>query len=174
MRLISAGQTDPVKRQVYWHLVAPDGVTPVLTEGGGQPEISVNGGPWAPGGVSALAAIGHGRYYAVLDAATVASPGQEIETRYKSGATAECPGDSALVVGFDPDDPEAVLDLVDGVEEGVSIRQALRILSAAIAGRRSGLGTGRARYDAVGNPGTTRIALIDLDDCGNGEPTLTP
>lgn len=67
----------------------------------------------------------------------------------------------------------AVLDLADGVESGKTLRQALRLIAAALAGKRSNAGTATEQYDAVGSPGTARI-VGNLDADGNGTPTLTP
>jgi hypothetical protein len=67
----------------------------------------------------------------------------------------------------------ALLDLADGIEPGVTPRQALRLIAAALAGRRSNVGTATEQYDAAGNPGTPRV-VGNLDASGNGTPTLTP
>lgn len=67
----------------------------------------------------------------------------------------------------------ALLDLADGVESGKTLRQALRLIAAACAGKRSNTGTTSEQFDAVGNPGTARI-VSGLDSSGNGTPTLTP
>ncbi len=102
VRLVQASATAASLRRVYFQLVATDGITPAMSEAGGQPQISTNGAAWTNTGVGVLSAIGNGRYYADLTAAAVATVGDEIETRYASGATAECPGNSVLVVSFDP------------------------------------------------------------------------
>ncbi len=102
VRLVQASTPTASQRRVYFQLVATDGITPALGEAGGQPQISTNGAAWTSTGIGTLTAIGNGRYYADLTAAAVATTGDEIETRYSSGATAECPGNSVLVVAFDP------------------------------------------------------------------------
>lgn len=89
-------------RKVYFDLRALDGLTPVTTEHGGQPQVSKNGDPWQPGGISPLTHIGHGRYFAILDQAFVGPRGAIIETRYDSINTVESPGDTIRVVGYDP------------------------------------------------------------------------
>lgn len=66
-----------------------------------------------------------------------------------------------------------LLDLANGVETGKTVRQALRIIAAGIAGKRSNAGTTTEQYDAIGAPGTARI-VGNLDSSGNGTPTLTP
>ncbi len=96
-RLVQAGEATAARRRVYFLLVATDGITPALSESGGQPQVSVNGGAWTDAGIGVLVAIGQGRYYADLDPATVATPGDWAETRFKSAGTAECPGDSVQV-----------------------------------------------------------------------------
>lgn len=102
MRIIKQSETTAAKRRVYFHIVGVDGITPATGEAGGQPQISTNGGAWTNTGIGVLVAIGNGRYYAELTAAAIGTIGDLIETRYKSGATAECPGDSVQVYANDP------------------------------------------------------------------------
>lgn len=103
-RLIKASQATAAKRRVYFDLrSASDGITPATDEAGGQPQISVDGAAFTNTGIGTLTAIGNGRYYAELTQLILATSGQVIETRYKSDNTAESPGDSVQVVGFDPD-----------------------------------------------------------------------
>jgi hypothetical protein len=101
-RLIQVDQSDPTQCQVYWQLVGTDGISPALSEAGGQPQISLAGAAWTSTGISTLTAIGDGRYYATLSTSVLNTPGMAIETRYASASTAECPGDSVLVVGYNP------------------------------------------------------------------------
>ncbi len=103
-RLVKVSEATAARRRVYFQLVLSDGITPALAEAGGQPQISTNGGSWTNTGIGTLTAIGNGRYYADLTTGAVATAGDEIETRYKSLLTAECPGDSVQVVAFDPSD----------------------------------------------------------------------
>lgn len=103
MILVHANEATAAQRQVYFHLVdATDGITAETGEAGGQPQISTMGAAWTSTGIGTLTAIGNGRYYAVLTQAAVATAGDVIETRYKSGNTAECPGTTVQVVSFDP------------------------------------------------------------------------
>lgn len=105
--LVHANEATAAQRRVYFHLVdATDGITPETGEAGGQPQISTNGGAWTDTGIGTLTAIGNGRYYADLTQTAVATAGDRIETRYKSAATAESPGDSIHVVAFDPHDAD--------------------------------------------------------------------
>lgn len=101
-RLIKTGETSAQRRRVVFHLVGTDGITPSLTEAGGQPEISVNEAAFTTTGIGTLVSIGNGRYYGVLSTTVLAAAGDRIETRYKSVTTAECPGDSVLVTSYDP------------------------------------------------------------------------
>jgi hypothetical protein len=111
-RLVQATEASAARRRVYFQLVGTDGITPATGEAGGQPQVSYDGkttigGPtvgYTDTGVGTLTHIGSGRYYADLTTAAVATAGTEIETRYKSASTAECPGDSVQVVSFDPVD----------------------------------------------------------------------
>lgn len=50
----------------------------------------------------------------------------------------------------------AVLDLVNAIETGVTVRQALRACAAVLAGQ-GGPGGGHTIYHAIGNPGTSRV-----------------
>lgn len=109
MRLVKANQATASKRRVYFHMVdGVDGITAETGESGGQPQVSTNGGAWTDTGISVVTSIGFGRYYADLTQAAVATAGDVVETRYKSSATAESPGDSVQVVAFDPDDATAL------------------------------------------------------------------
>lgn len=107
-RLVLAHQPESIKRRVYFDLRAVDGLTPVTSEEGGQPQISINGSAWTSDGIGTLVAIGHGRYYAELAQAVLAHAGDVIHTRYKGAQTVETPGDSLQVVAFDPDDPQSL------------------------------------------------------------------
>lgn len=100
MRLIVVNEPSATLRRVYFHLVTTDGISPATGEDGGQPQISLDGVAWTGTGIGTLTAVGNGRYYAVLTVGTVSSAGSEIETRYKSASTAECPGQSAQVVAL--------------------------------------------------------------------------
>lgn len=100
---VLASQATAARRRIFFDLRLLDGISPATTEAGGQPQISTDGGAWTNTGIGTLSAIGQGRYYADLDQGSVATAGHAIETRYKSGNTAESPGDSIRVVAFDPD-----------------------------------------------------------------------
>lgn len=123
--LVHANEATAAQRRVYFHLVdATDGLTAETGEAGGQPQISSDGGAWTNTGIGTLSAIGNGRYYADLTQAAVQTAGTQIETRYKSANTAECPGDSVQVVAFDPNDtvrlgltalPNAAAEAVGGL-----------------------------------------------------------
>lgn len=102
---VRVGQTTASKRRMIFHLVQEDGITPATGEGGGQPEISIDGGAWAAAGIGTLAHTGFGRCYADVDVDTVSVTGRVIDGRYKSANTAECPAREVLrVVAYDPDD----------------------------------------------------------------------
>jgi len=70
--------------------------------------------------------------------------------------------------------PTALLDLANGVETGLTLRQAMRLIAAAEAGQISGAATTTIVIKAAGVPGTTRItATVDAD--GNRSSlTLNP
>jgi hypothetical protein len=91
-------QSEPtaVKRRFPVFLVdGTDGITPELTEGGGQPQISKVGGSWNnTGGV--LVSVGNGGYYVELTAGELDTVGY-IAVRYKSANTAEFNMDGQVV-----------------------------------------------------------------------------
>src|ERR1700722_7224494 len=124
VRQVLLNQASPNQRTVYFQLTKSDG-TPALAEAGGQPQISVNSGAWTNTGIGVLVAIGNGRYSAPLTQAAVnGSAGDWIETRYSSGNTVECSGDSVQVDSLDPArsilDPSG-LDLVIVEPKGVTL-----------------------------------------------------
>lgn len=103
--LITAGETTAARLRVGFLLVdATDGITAETGEAAGQPQISTNGGSWTDTGIGTLTHVGSGHYYAELTAATVATAGDVIRTRYKSANTAECPGDTVQVIAADLND----------------------------------------------------------------------
>lgn len=108
-------EADAIRRRVYFHIVGANSITPAVDENGGQPQLSIDGDAWDDYGISTLTAIGRGRYYATIDSA-VLTAGAHLETRYKSTATAECPGDTVDVVAYDPIvgpvDTAAIIDAV--------------------------------------------------------------
>jgi hypothetical protein len=110
MRLMLVSEPVAARRRVYFDLRETDGITPATGEAGGQPQVSVDGAAWTNSGIGTLASVGFGRYYAVLATEPIAAAGSVVETRYKSGSTADCPGDSVQVVGFDPALNTAVAD----------------------------------------------------------------
>lgn len=108
-RLIKANEATAARRRVYFDIRdGSDGITPITTISGGQPQISTNGGSFTNTGISTLTHIGVGRYYADITQAAVGSAGDVILTRFKSAVSAESPGDMAVVVAFDPYDAAAM------------------------------------------------------------------
>lgn len=103
-RLIKANQSSAAGRRVFFQVIQSDGINPATDEADEQPQISIDGGGWADAGIGVLVAVGEGRYYAELAQSIVSVAGRWIETRYRGDNTAESPGESVQVVGFDPDD----------------------------------------------------------------------
>jgi hypothetical protein len=60
---------------------------------------------------------------------------------------------------------DALLDRTDGIETGVSLRQAVRTVAAVIAGKASGAGTGTEVF--VGLDGVTSRVQVNADSSGN-------
>jgi hypothetical protein len=59
---------------------------------------------------------------------------------------------------------DALLDRSDGIESGITPRQAMRAMAAALAGVLSGAATTTVTIRALNNSGTTRItATVDSD-----------
>ncbi len=67
----------------------------------------------------------------------------------------------------------ALLDLTDGIESGKTPRQAIKLMAAALAGKRTNSGSANETFYAIGNTSTIRI-VGNLDSAGDGVPTLTP
>lgn len=136
MKLIKAGETTAARRYVFFQLVGTDGITAVTTgEAGNRPSVSLDGAAWVSTAseIGTLVHIGNGRYYAELTSSVLVA-GRNIETRYKSANTAECPGDSVQVVAFDPFD---------------ATRLGLSALPNADFGTSTGLRTANDISDAV-------------------------
>ena len=76
---------------------------------------SVSSGPvWTETGISAITHIGYGRYYAALTAGAVDTVGEVFLTRYNSAAVVDTPGDTVLVVNYDPAEAEVDLTKIHG------------------------------------------------------------
>lgn len=180
--LVQVNESVADRRAVVFQLVAIDGVSPANGENDGQPQVSVNFGAWANGGIGTLSLIGNGRYSAILDPSVITSPGTRIETRYKSVNTAECPGDSVLVVSFDPtvspaaDESGRVWVAPDGldpvtVETGINARQAVALILAEAAGTLDGLGTKNYTFRAAGG---TAVRIQGVVSANSRTVILTP
>lgn len=70
--------------------------------------------------------------------------------------------------------PAALLDLANGVETGLTLRQAMRLIAAAEAGQLSGAATTTIVIKAAGVPGTTRITATVDSDGNRSALTLNP
>ena len=139
---------------MYFHCVdVNDGMTPENGEGGGQPQISINGGAWANSD-NTLVLIGNGRYYLELSATEVAST-CVIEGRYKSANTAEIPGTTVQVVTQNPFDIVSSIFAKTGITEGGSwdFTKVIKILAAWTMG---------LARDKSGETGV--VEILDPDD----------
>lgn len=141
--LVHANEATASQRRVYFDLRdATDGITPETGEAGGQPQISSDGAAFGDAGIGTLTHMGNGRYYADLTQAAVTTAGTLIETRYKSANTLESPGTSVQVVAFDPNDTSlGLFDLSNSIETGLTLREALRLITSVLGGKMSGGGT---------------------------------
>jgi len=112
--LVQQSESTAAYRRLFFHCVdVVDGLTPETGEAGGQPQISLNGGAWG-NTTNTLVAIGNGRYYVELVAATEVNSLGIIEGRYKSANTAEALGTTLQVVPYDPYDANRGSSLVLG------------------------------------------------------------
>lgn len=113
MKEIKVGEPNPLYRRIYFDIRSiVDGITPVNTELGKQPQISVNGNAFGVSGISPLSVVGNGIYYADLDPAILNSGGTVIHTIYTGTGCVVTPGDTVLVVAFDPDADLATIKAV--------------------------------------------------------------
>lgn len=150
--LVQANVSTAARRYAYFHLVdVSDGISAETGEAGGQPQISTNGAAFTNTGIGVLSHLGNGRYYAELTQAAVQTAGDLIETRYKSANTAECPGDSIQVVGFDP---------ADTVRLGLT---AMPNVASGSAGAIITSGTGTAQLSVSGGVAQADSAAISGD-----------
>ncbi|MCJ7482652.1 MAG: hypothetical protein MUO31_06775 [Thermodesulfovibrionales bacterium] len=102
--LVQQSEATAAYRRMYFHCVdATDGITAEAGEVGGQPQWSLNGVAWG-NTTGVLVAMGNGRYYVELVAATEVNNLGVIEGRYKSANTAESVGTTLQVVPYDPYD----------------------------------------------------------------------
>lgn len=147
---VKKNESDAEYRRVYFQCVdATDGMTPETGEAGGQPQISTRGSAFADAGIGVLVEIGNGRYYAVLtqDAVNIADR-SVIESRYKSANTAEAIGSTVQIK-----DPMA--DVLEGT---ITLKAALRVMLAALAGKTSG---GGQNYRDVADAKNRIAASVD-------------
>ena len=168
---VKANDATAAKRSVYFFCVdATDGITAETGENGGQPQISTNNGAYTNTGIGTLATLGTGWYYATLTQAAVATAGDLIRTRYKSANTAETPGETAQVVGFDPTTiTEATIVTALLAKTGwttggsTTIQTALRALYALAHGVVTVSGNSLIVKD---DDGTTTLFTLTLADSG--------
>lgn len=118
---------------------------------------------------------------ALVDLATLpaADPAGSVLVRIDL-SEAEMDAEDVAVLGHDPDgawmdvlwtanlaavtaDADALLDQADGVESGMTVRQALRLLTAAQGGKTSGMDTGLPRIRDVGDTKDRVTATTDVN-----------
>lgn len=75
--------------------------------------------------------------------------------------------DNKMLISADAQDAfaDAILDRANGVETGKTLRQAVRIIAAVLAGKVSGAGTGVERF--AGIDGSTERVEVAADSAGN-------
>jgi hypothetical protein len=100
--------------------------------------------------------IAHGKYGAVADITNCPAGCIEWDTG----------GASPLYAGEDYGAAEsALLDQVDGVESGKTLRQTLRIIAAVVAGKVSGAGSGTETFRSLDD--SANRAVVTVDSSGN-------
>lgn len=156
--LIQQSEVTAALRRMYFHCVdLTDGMTPETGEVGGQPQISLNGAAWG-NTTNVLVAIGNGRYYVELVAATEVNAIGVIEGRYKSGNTAESIGTTLQVV------TDLVDAICDEIMEGtITLRQTMRLVLAVLTAKSSGGGTDTITFRDIGDTKDRLVVTVDED-----------
>lgn len=98
MRVIKAGESDADILKVYFDVRLTDNISPALSEAGGQPLLSVNGGAFSSNGLSTLTSFGYGQYYAVLDPTYLLVPGDILIPIYQGSTTLESRAEPIQVI----------------------------------------------------------------------------
>lgn len=112
----------------------------------------------APAGASIAADIATRSTYAGGAVASVTAP-VALTSAYDAAKTAAQPGDAmSLTTAERTAVANVLLDLANGIETSVTVRQALRLIAAGIGGDLSGAATTAVIIKAAGNSGTTRMA----------------
>lgn len=178
MLTLKQNESTAARRRVFFNLVdGTDNKTAEtgLTLSGSEIKVSKNGATAAnmAGTAAEVSSMG-GLYYYTLDATEVDTLGTVVLYINKSGCNAvhvpiqviaadvydaaalgltnlanAVPSTSSIATG--------VLDAANGVETGVTLRQAMRYIGAMLAGKVTGAGTGSETFYAMGNPATARV-----------------
>jgi acyl-CoA synthetase (NDP forming) len=150
-------------RRVYLHLVdATDGITPETGIAAATAMLSVNGAAAAASTnniVEIDAGDLPGAYYLELTAAELGTLGT-IRGGFKAAACAWAPF-TVTVVDYDPDD---LLDRADGIETGLTLRQALRGIAAVLYGKKSGSGTASEVFRNAAADDADRVTVVGEAD----------
>lgn len=164
MTLIKQNETTSARKHIPMKLVdATDGYTPEtgVTFSAGELKISKAGGVEA-NHAGTIAEIGGGVYVYVPSNAEVDTFGQLVVRTNKSGIRDAV--FTAQVVAIDPytSVSTAVYDTADGIESGLTFKQAMRIAMAVLAGKLSGAGTTTETFrNAVADSKTRVTATVD-------------
>jgi hypothetical protein len=158
-------------RRVYLHLVdATDGITPETGIAAATAMLSVNGAAAAASTnniVEIDAGDLPGAYYLELTAAELGTLGT-IRGGFKAAACAWAPF-TVTVVDYDPhasggDFADDLLDLADGIETGLTLRQALRGIAAVLYGKKSGSGTASEVFRNAAADDADRVTVVGEAD----------
>lgn len=190
-QMLKQSESTAARRRIVFACVdATDNKTPEtgLTFSAGELKLSKNGATEAnPTNTAVSVEIGGGLYYVELTAAEVDTLGfLTLRVNNKSGVA----NSAALVqvVAIDvfnatnlglstlantvlsaDGTADAVLDRSAGVETGLTVRQALRLIAATTVGRRTGGGTTTEVYRAAVTDAKARVTANNID--ANGNPT---
>jgi hypothetical protein len=134
------------------HVTAATGKTVAIT-------ISKAGGAFGNPNAGATNAteVSSGWYKVTMDTTDTGTLGDLVVR-----GTATACDDTEQVIQI-TDDPTTLLDRTAGVETGMTLRQALRLMSAAILGKASGMETTTAVFRDVNDSKNRISATVDVD-----------
>lgn len=168
MTLIKQNETVNARKHIPMKLVdATDGFTPETTLTIASSEIKIS----KAGGIEANSAgtvieIGGGVYVYQPTDAEVNTLGQLLVRVTKTGVRDAV--FTAQVVAFDPftDIPTSIFDSSNGIETGLTFRQAIRLAMAVLAGKVSGAGTNTEVFRNAVADSKARVT-VTVDTSGN-------
>ena len=160
MQPLVLDQTTSDLRRIPLRLVSDaDGITPVLgaTVAAAELQVSKNGGAEA-NRAGTITEVGGGGYYYEATAAELDTPGYLSLRLDKANVKADI---FYAYVGASATAAAAILDLTDGVESVVTVREALRAIFSACACVLAGAGTASVTIQDANNTKARITATVD-------------